>query len=132
MSITNKIWVGVRILFALFMIMGGAQHFLKPDFYLPFVPSFLPFPMAIIYLSGIVEVALGVFLLFTKYARIAAMGIFILMLLFLPVHIWDIIADTPAIGSHKAALIRLPFQFLFLAIAWKIKQVSSPVKRKLW
>ena len=132
MSITRKIWLSVRILFALFMIMGGVQHFIKPNFYLPFVPSFLPFPMAIIYLSGIVEVALGVLLLFTKYARIAATGIFILMLLFLPVHIWDIISETPAIGSHKAALIRLPFQFLFLAIAWKIKQVSSPVMRKLW
>lgn len=125
MSVTNKIWFGVRVLFALFIIMGGVQHFIKPNFYLPFVPSFLPFPMTIIYLSGIVEIALGLALLFTKYARIAAIGIFILMLLFLPVHIWDIISDTPAIGSHKAALIRLPFQFLFLAIAWKIKQVSS-------
>jgi len=125
MSIINKIWFGVRILFALFMVMGGVQHFLKPDFYLPFVPSFLPFPMTIIYLSGIVEVALGLLLLFKKTANIAATGIFILMLLFLPVHVWDIISDTPAIGSHKAALIRLPFQFLFMAIAWKIKQVSS-------
>lgn len=125
MSISSKIWVGVRILFALFMIMGGVQHFLKPDFYLPFVPSFLPFPMTIIYLSGVIEMALGLLLLFRKYAKIAALGIFLLMLLFLPVHIWDIITDTPAIGSHKAALIRLPFQFLFLAIAWKIKQVSS-------
>lgn len=125
MNITSKIWVGVRILFALFMIMGGVQHFIKPDFYLPFVPSFLPFPMVIIYLSGIVEMALGLLLLFKKSAKIAAVGIFMLMLLFLPIHIWDIISDTPAIGSHKAALIRLPFQFLFLAIAWKIKQVSS-------
>ncbi|MRT92949.1 DoxX family membrane protein [Ancylomarina sp. 16SWW S1-10-2] len=129
MSITNKIWFGVRILFALFMIMGGVQHFIKPNFYLPFVPSFLPFPMTIIYLSGIVEVVLGLALLFTKYARISAIGIFLLMLLFLPVHVWDIISDTPAIGSHKAALIRLPFQFLFLAIAWKIKQVSSLTRK---
>jgi len=117
--------MAVRLLFALFMIMGGVQHFLKADFYLPFVPSFLPFPMTIIYVSGFVEIALGLLLLFRKYAKIAAVGIFMLMLLFLPVHIWDIITDTPAIGSHKAALIRLPLQFLFLAIAWKIKQVIS-------
>ena len=129
MSLISKIWVGVRILFALFMIMGGVQHFLKPDFYLPFVPSFLPFPMTIIYLSGFVEIALGLLLLFRKYAKIAAVGIFMLMLLFLPVHVWDIITDTPAIGSHKAALIRLPFQFLFLAIAWKIKQVTSSTSK---
>ncbi|MCZ4694997.1 DoxX family membrane protein [Ancylomarina euxinus] len=129
MSLTSKIWVGVRILFTLFMIMGGVQHFLKPDFYLPFIPGFLPFPMTIIYVSGFVEIALGLLLLFKKYSKIAAVGIFLLMLLFLPVHVWDIITDTPAIGSHKAALIRLAFQFLFLAIAWKIKQVSSLISQ---
>lgn len=122
---SNTIWTGVRILFAVFMIMGGVQHFLKPYFYQPFVPVFLPFPIAIIYLSGLVEIGLGLLLVFKKYARVAALGIFILMILFLPVHVCDVFSDVPAIGSHKAALIRLPFQFLFMAIAWKIKQVSE-------
>lgn len=125
MNITSKIWIAVRILFALFMIMGGVQHFIKPEFYVPFVPDFLPFSMVIIYVSGFVEIALGLFLLFKKSAKNAALGIFMLLLLFLPIHVWDIITDTPAIGSHKAAWIRLSFQFLFLAIAWKIKQISS-------
>ena len=124
-NISHVIWTGVRILFAIFMIMGGVQHFLKPDFYQPFVPAFLPFPIAIIYLSGLVEIGLGLILFFKKYAGIAALGIFILMILFLPIHVWDVFSDAPAIGSHKAALIRLPFQFLFMAIAWKIKQVSE-------
>lgn len=134
-NISHVIWTGVRILFAIFMIMGGVQHFLKPDFYLPFVPAFLPFPIAIIYLSGFVEIGLGLILVFKKYARIAAFGIFILMLVFLPIHVWDVFSDAPAIGSYKAALIRLPFQFLFMAIAWKIKQVSekfSSNTRALW
>ena len=122
-NISNTIWTGVRILFAIFMIMGGVQHFLKPDFYLPFVPDFLPLKMEVIYLSGLLEIALGALLLLKKYARLAAMGIFILMVLFLPIHVWDVFSSTPAIGTHKAALIRLPFQFLFMAIAWKIKQV---------
>lgn len=124
-NVSNKIWTGVRSLFAIFMIMGGVQHFLKPEFYLPFVPSFLPFSMAIIYLSGLLEIGLGLLLVFKRYARFAAFGIFILMIVFLPIHIWDVFSDTPAVGSHKAALIRLPFQFLFIAIAWKIKQVSE-------
>ncbi|PKQ61690.1 hypothetical protein BZG02_14800 [Labilibaculum filiforme] len=124
-NISNTIWTGVRFFFAFFMIMGGVQHFLKPDFYLPWVPEFLPFPVLVIYLSGIVEIGLGLLLVFRRYTRIAAIGIFVLMLLFLPIHIWDIFSDDPAIGSQKAALIRLPFQFLFMAIAWKIKQVSE-------
>jgi len=127
-NITTKIWTAVRVLFAIFMIMGGVQHFIKPEFYLPFVPSFLPFPVAIIYLSGLIEIGLGLPLFFKTYTRAAALGIFILMLLFLPIHIWDVFSDTPAIGNHKAALTRLPFQFMFMAIAWKIKQVSLNTK----
>ena len=114
-------WTIVRILFALFMVYAGVQHFVKPDFYIPFVPSFLPFTKAIIYASGLVEVLLGLMLIIPKYVKMGALGIMLLMLLFLPIHIWDIFSDTPAIGSSQAALIRLPIQFLFIAIAWKIK-----------
>ncbi|MCG8206805.1 hypothetical protein J2Q01_04930 [Tenacibaculum finnmarkense genomovar finnmarkense] len=114
------------------MIFGGVQHFIKPTFYLPFVPTFLPFPIMIIYLSGILEIGLGILLfLDTKYAKLGALGIFYLMLLFLPVHIWDVFSATPAIGSHTAALIRLPFQFLCIAWAWKIhKEISSSIAIK--
>lgn len=114
-------WIVVRVLFAFFMIFGGVQHFLKPDFYIPFVPSFLPFTTAIIYVSGIIEILLGILLFIPKYAKIGALGVLLLMLIFLPIHVWDVFSATPAIGSHEAALIRLPVQFLFIAIAWKIR-----------
>ncbi len=122
-------WNVLKIILGVFMIFGGVQHFIKPTFYLPFVPTFLPFPIMIIYLSGILEIGLGVLLfLNTKYAKLGALGVFYLMLLFLPVHIWDVFSATPAIGSHTAALIRLPFQFLFIAWAWKIhKEISSSI-----
>jgi uncharacterized membrane protein len=93
----------------------------KPDFYIPFVPSFMPFTTAIIYSSGILEILLGIMLIIPKYAKQGASGILMLMLVFLPIHVWDVFSATPAIGSHKAALIRLPVQFLFIALAWKLK-----------
>lgn len=115
------VWTVVRILFALFMVYAGVQHFVKPDFYIPFVLSFLPFTKAIIYASGLVEILLGLMLIVPKYIKTGALGIMLLMILFLPIHIWDVFSETPAIGSSQAALIRLPIQFLFIAIAWKIK-----------
>ncbi|MBE7698271.1 DoxX family protein [Tenacibaculum finnmarkense] len=129
MTKKNRFWNVLKIILAVFMIFGGVQHFIKPTFYLAFVPTFLPFPIMIIYLSGILEIGLGILLfLNTKYAKLGALGIFYLMLLFLPVHIWDVFSATPAIGSHTAALIRLPFQFLFIAWAWKIhKEISSSI-----
>lgn len=115
-------WNIIKIILALFMIYGGMQHFVKPDFYIPFVPSFLPYTMAIIYVSGIIEIVLGIALLLNKkYAKLGALGVLALMILFLPIHIWDVFSETPAIGSHGASLIRLPIQFVLIALAWKVK-----------
>lgn len=121
----KHIWNFLRILLAIFIVYAGIQHFIKPDFFNAFVPDFLIYKSTIIYVSGIIEIVLGVLLLIPKYTRVAASGILILMLLFLPIHIWDVITDTPAIGSHEAALIRLPMQFVLIALAYKFRKTNN-------
>ena len=118
-------WTILKILLALFMIYAGVQHFLKPSFYLPFVSPFLPFKMFVIYSSGVLEIVLGVMLLLPKYAKSGATGILWLMIIFLPIHIWDIFSDQPAIGSHEAAMIRLPKQFVFIGLAWGVRKYAT-------
>ena len=108
----------LSLLLAAFMLFGGLQHFLKPAFYLPFVPAFLPWRAAFVPLSGAVEILLGATLLVSRRRALAGWGVLLLMLAFLPVHLWDAVRVDPAIGSHHAALIRLPFQFLFILWAW--------------
>lgn len=127
-NIQQKIWAFLKIVLGVFLIFGGIQHFIKPEFYIPFVPEFLPFTMTIIYISGFVEIVVGVLVFIKKYEIIGAWGIFLLMLLFLPIHIWDVFSETPAIGSQKAAFIRLPIQFLLIAVSWKVKNLVSSNK----
>ena len=124
----KKIWLILKVVLAIFLIFGGVQHFISPNNYIAFVPSFLPFTIAIIYLSGLFEILFGLALFFKKLETIGAWGILILMLLFLPIHIWDVFSKTPAIGSHNTALIRLPIQFLLIFIAWKVKNNVSQYK----
>ncbi len=113
----------LRYLLAIFMMYAGVQHFVKPDFYTAFVPSFLPFTKFFILISGLVEILLGVMLVLKgKFAQYGALGIFLLMLVFLPIHIKDVFVENPSIGTHKMALIRLPFQFVFLAWSWVVYQ----------
>lgn len=119
----SKFWFILKIIVALFMIYAGVQHFLKPEFYLPFVPSFLPLKTIIVYLSGVVEIIIGVLMLIKKYQGIGSFALLVLMVIFLPVHINDVISDTPAIGSQKAAIIRLGIQFLVIALCWKFKKL---------
>lgn len=122
-NVAKKIWSVVLIIMAIFIIYGGINHFIKPEFYIPFVPSFLGFKTVIIYVSGVVEIGIGLLLLIKKYRGVGAFSLLVLMLVFLPIHIWDIFSDTPAIGSHQAALIRLPIQLVFIGIAWKLKNI---------
>jgi uncharacterized membrane protein len=116
----NIFWRILRVLFAIFMINAGVQHFLKAEFYIPFVPSFLPFTTAIIYISGVVEILLGAALIIPKYSKMGALGLMLLMILFLPIHVMDVFSDTPAMGSLQAAIIRVFVQFIFIAIPWKL------------
>jgi len=47
----------------------------------------------------------------------------VLMIIFVPVQIADVFRETPAIGSHQAALIvllQLPFQFVFILWDWMV------------
>ncbi len=119
----------LRYLLVIFMINAGIQHFLKVDFYLPFVPRFLPFSEFFVYFSGVVEVILGVLLAVgikhirphgKTIATWSALAIFAMLWRFLPIHISDVFMENPAIGTHKMALIRVPIQFVFITWAWVV------------
>jgi uncharacterized membrane protein len=117
----KNIKIILTYLFGAFMIYGGVNHFLKPAIYEPFVPDFLPASL-INQASGIAEIVVGILVFIPKFRSYGTLGILLLMLMFLPLHIWDVFSNTPAIGSHQAALIRLPVQFLFIAWAWYINK----------
>ena len=109
----------LKIIFGILFTFAGVMHLIKPNFFKNFIPDFLP-KLAINYVFGMIEIALGIGLFFSKTIKEAAIGIFILMLLFLPIHLWDLTKKKPAIGSKKAAIIRIPLQFLLLYISYLI------------
>ena len=103
------------------MIFAGINHFRHPLIYLPFIPNFLP-QQFINQAAGIIEILLGIGVFIPQFRQRAAFGIFILMIIFLPLHVWDVFRDKAAIGSHKVAIIRLPIQFLLIFIGWFISK----------
>ena len=109
----------LRIIFGVFLAYVGIMHFVKPRFFNGFIPKPLP-KLTVNYIAGFVEFAIGIGLLFNETVKNAAIGFFILMIIFLPLHIWDLFREKPAIGSKKIAIIRLPIQFLLLYIAYLI------------
>jgi uncharacterized membrane protein len=109
----------LRIVFGLFFVFAGVMHFLKPKIFNRFIPKPLP-KLTVNYIAGFFEVLIGVGLIINSTSKKAALTMFILMLAFLPIHIWDVFREKPAIGSKKLAIIRVPLQFLLLYIAYLI------------
>ncbi len=101
------------------MILAGLYHFIKPEIFAPFIAKFLP-NTAVNYLTGFVEIILGIGVFTPRFRSMATLGILILMVVFLPLHIFDVFKENPAIGSHQVALIRLPIQFVLILWAWYI------------
>jgi uncharacterized membrane protein len=103
----------LKIIYGCFFCFAGIMHFIKPDFFKHFIPNFLP-KLLVNYIVGFIEFFLGVGLFFDKYIAFSAVGIIILLILLLPIHIWDVTKERPAIGSKKIAIVRIPFQFLLI------------------
>lgn len=80
------------VILAGFYFLAGVNHFINPDFYLPLIPPYLPYPEAINYISGGLESLFGLLLLSPKYGNQAARGIIFLLVLFIPSHVYFIMA----------------------------------------
>ena len=119
----NLIYLAFILLLGLLLIAGGVAHFRIPALSDPFIPGFLPKDLVHIGV-GVTELVLGVGIFIPQLRTQAAWGIFILMLCFLPFHVMDLFREKPAIGSLKLAIIRVPFQFLFIFMAWYVAKTN--------
>ncbi|WP_034889975.1 DoxX family membrane protein [Gillisia sp. Hel_I_29] len=119
-SLTQKIF---RIVLAVFMIYAGFSHltFNRVDFQAQ-VPDWLPMSKdLVVILSGIVEMALGLALLFWKNQRVnIGWTLAIFFILVFPGNVAQYLDGKDAFGalnSDRARLIRLFFQPVLIAWA---------------
>lgn len=106
-------------LFGLLLLVSAFAHIQSPDFYAPMIPDFIPEGLANV-ATAIVEAAIGILLFLPKYRHWGALGFFLLMIAFLPIHIWDLTKENPAVGPSPAPEIRLAIQFLVIYAGWWI------------
>jgi uncharacterized membrane protein len=51
---------------SLFYVLAGVNHFTSTDLYLAIIPPYLPYHLELVYLSGAIEIILGLLLLTVK------------------------------------------------------------------
>ena len=102
-------------------IYVGIRHFIDPDFFLAIMPDYLPLHHEAVYMSGVFEILLGGMLLFKKSRKIAGFGLIALLLAVFPANIYlaqNEFAQQAIDISQTAAIVRLPFQALFIGLAY--------------
>ncbi|SFG36953.1 Uncharacterized membrane protein [Algoriphagus hitonicola] len=90
MIFRKKIYIAGFYLLSFFYIAAGINHFVSPEFYLPLIPDYLPMPRTLNAWAGVFEILLGIGLLYPSYRERAIRGIVILLLIFIPSHIYFI------------------------------------------
>ncbi len=104
----------------IFYVKIGFDHFVNPNYYLNIVPSYLNFHYELVLISGFFEILFG-FGLLTKYRKQSAIGLILLLIAVFPANIFLIQSDEAQIALNidkNTAIIRAPFQLLFIAIAY--------------
>ena len=113
---------GLLWLMALFYVFAGVMHFVSPDFYMPMMPPYLPAHLALIYLSGVAEIVLGIGVLVPAYRKVSAWGIIALLIAVFPANLHIAINNIPIGGAEVGLGIwnwpRLPLQGVLILWAW--------------
>ena len=105
---------------AVMLFFTGSTHFtsMKEDF-IHMMPSWVPKPRAMIFFTGLCEIAGAIGLVIPALQRAAAIALILFFLAVLPANIHAARAGVMLRGRPATALwLRVPMQILFIGIAW--------------
>ena len=109
---------------AVFLLVSAGAHAINPEFYELMIPDFISKTLAN-GLAVVVEAGIGILLLLPQYRKYGGLGFLLLMIAFLPIHVWDLFRETPAIGPSPAPIIRLVLQFVLIYAGWYVFKTSA-------
>lgn len=114
-----------RVLLGAFLVFAGVSHFRATDAFMAQVPPFLPAPEFIVLASGVVEVALGVWLVSGIRKTAAGLVTAAFFVAVFPGNISQYLTGASAFGldNDAARAIRLLFQPVL--IAWALASTGA-------
>ena len=108
-----------QYLLAVLFILGGVNHFRKPKLYEKIMPSYIPAHSSLVLISGIIEMIFGFMLITQESQKIGAIGILVLLILFIPVHFHMLTNKEASLKLPRWVLIlRIPLQLLLIYWAY--------------
>ncbi|CAN5404407.1 DoxX family protein [soil metagenome] len=109
-----------RLLFGSLMVAVGVTHLVSPHWFVSIMPSYLPTPEALVFISGVAEIAGGLGLVYAPTRKAAGWGLVALLVCVLPANVN--MALNP--GGIPAGLLwmRILFQPVLIWVALKVSR----------
>jgi uncharacterized membrane protein len=107
-----------RYLLSIFMIIAGSMHFIETELYLEIMPPYIPLHLAAVYVSGAMEILLGMLLLVPRLSTLAAWGLIALYIAVFPANIYLYQHQELLPAPPLVHLLRLPLQAVFILWAY--------------
>lgn len=110
---------GVQVFLGVFFLVAGVLHFVLDDMFAAIVPPALPFPVAIVWVTGVMELGFAVALFWRKWLPATGVLLSLYLLAVLPANIYMALADIPlgeTVMSPAALWIRVGLQFPLIAL----------------
>ena len=101
-------------------ILVGIEHFRSPQKFVDIVPSYLPFPLFLVYLTGVMEIAGGLGIIYPETREITGRLMVLFLIAIYPANFNMWINDIPYNGTRlttQGHLVRLSVQFLLIIAA---------------
>lgn len=111
----------------IWFFFGGIGHFALTHFFVSIVPPYIPHPLAMVYISGVAELAGALGLLYRPLRHLAGLGLFLLTVAVTPanVHMWmhpELFPDLPQVVYAVRLIVQV---FLLWAIWWSTIRPSQ-------
>lgn len=122
-SKTKKV---LLVLASVFYVFAGVFHFVETGSYLKIMPPWIPWHLAMVYISGAAEIAGGVGLLIPGLRRAAAWGLVALLIAVFPANVYMAVNHIQVTSNPMPAVLlwaRLPLQ---AALIWWALWAGSP------
>lgn len=124
-SVTSR-W---RIALGLAMAVAGVTHLLSPTPFVQHIPTWVPERFAIVYVTGVIEIALGAALMVSRgrSLRLAGLALAAFLIAIFPGNVYVAVAGVEVDGQPGGVYpwIRLPLQALFVWLALWTARTSS-------
>jgi uncharacterized membrane protein len=113
------------VLASVFYVFAGVFHFVETGSYLKIMPPWIPWHLAMVYISGAAEIAGGIGLLIPGLRRAVAWGLVALLIAVFPANVYMAMNNVQVTANPiPGALLwaRLPLQ---AALIWWVLWVSQ-------